>query len=290
MANILAGIADTQSRYTTISGNLISGNGNQGIWLNGTSDAIVTGNHIGVDQSLTSALANGSSGVVLTYNARSNNIGGDTNTSERNIISGNGGCGVEFNNGAYDNIVLGNYIGLGGSDGMTVVPNWLGGVCLFDSGTGINRNSIGVSGTVQQYISGNTREGVYVSNSSVSIGDDTYIGVKGDSTTPAGNGWEGVYLDEGSISSEIAAARVMYNGWAGIVVIGDTSTGNQLRPGRVAYNGGLGIDLGMMGIPPTTRIHPPDPTTGSTILSSTPTVVRASQATPAPGALCRSTR
>jgi CSLREA domain-containing protein len=259
MGNGLAGIADTQSNRTTIDSNLISGNVREGIWMNGTYGATITANKIGVDKNGSLALPNGLSGIVLTGEAADIDIGSFNNASQRNIISGNGECGVDLIDGPYQNNITGNFIGLGGSDGMTIVPNNLAGICFF----GVGSNSIGSYGsTVYQYISGNAREGIYAENATgVNIMPDTFIGVKGDGTTPAGNGREGVFLYtySGTTNSTIEPAKVMYNGLAGIAVLGDTSTGNKIKPGIVAHNGGIAIDLGNDGFTPNYSKTPPGP-------------------------------
>ena len=75
------------------AGNLISGNTNYGVWLNGASatDDTIEGNLIGTDVTGTMAVANGN-GVELDAGASSNTIGGLTatpGTGPGNLISGN---------------------------------------------------------------------------------------------------------------------------------------------------------------------------------------------------------
>ena len=63
---------------TAGSGNVISGNGNDGIWLNGASDNVVDGNMIGTDSTGTQELGNTYSGVYIDARAPNNTIGGTT--------------------------------------------------------------------------------------------------------------------------------------------------------------------------------------------------------------------
>ena len=257
MGNGLSGIADWQANNTTIYNNLISGNGNDGVWLDGSTGAVLTTNRIGVDQSGITALANNYSGVALSDGANGNILGSPTDANARNIISGNSLCGVEFTSGANNNSLDGNYIGLGGIDGMAVVPNGLAGVCFNGSGSNILGSS---SVTVNQYISGNSREGVYVINSTnIGIGDATLIGVAGNGITPAGNGLQGILLDEGTLYSILSPGKVMYNGLAGIAVVGNTSIRNDLGPYVVSSNVGLALDLGNDGHTANGSQNPPGP-------------------------------
>jgi parallel beta-helix repeat protein len=257
MGNGLSGIADWQAYNTTIFNNLISGNGNDGVWLDGSSGAVMTTNRIGVNQSGITALANDYSGVAISDGANGNTLGSPTDANARNIISGNSLCGVEFTAGAFNNLLDGNYIGLGGTGGMAVVPNGLAGVCF--NNVGVSILSTG-SATVHQYISGTTFEGVYATNSSnIYIGSMTLIGVAGDGSTPAGNGREGILLDEGTQNTIISSGKVMYNGLAGIAVVGNTSTGNDLGPYVVNSNVGLPLDLGNDGHTANGSQTPPGP-------------------------------
>lgn len=262
MGNGLNGILDWQAAGTTIYNNTISGNGNEGVWLNGSTDATLTANRIGVDQSGTVALPNGDplgfSGVMISDWANHNLLGSPTDAGARNIISGNAGCGVEIVSEAYTNLLDGNYIGLGGTTGMVGIPNGTAGVCITEAGSS-NFLSSGTA-TVTQFISGNTREGVYVRNTNtVYINPATYIGVAGDGTTPLGNGLEGIMLDVGTTNSIISSGKVMHNGSAGIAVVGDTSIGNDLGPYSVKTNVGLPLDLGNDGPTANGTHSPPGP-------------------------------
>jgi len=262
LGNGLSGIADWQASGTTIYNNTISGNGNDGVWLNGSTDATLTANRIGVNHSGDMALPNGDpagySGVTISDGAHDNLLGSPTDANARNIISGNAGCGVEIVSGAYSNELDGNYIGLGGTDGMVNIPNGLAGVCITEAGS-YNALSYGTA-TAIQFISGNTREGVYVRNTnSVYINPPTYIGVAGNGSTPAGNQLEGIKLDEGTTNSIMSAGKVMYNGSTGIAVVGDTSIGNYLGSWTVKANVGLPIDLGNDGHTANGTHSPPGP-------------------------------
>ena len=118
-----------------LEGNLISGNGGDGIILSGvgSSQNTIAGNKIGVDVSGTLALPNEDHGLVLGPNGNQNLVGtngdGISDTAERNTISGNTLCGV-YIRGA-QNTVAGNYIGTNLS-GTSAIANQTYGVCIYD--------------------------------------------------------------------------------------------------------------------------------------------------------------
>lgn len=140
--------------------NIFSGNGGNGIHLSGSGALRNTfaGNLAGVDNTGKTALANGSSGILLDVGSGNNTIGGAVD--DINILSGNASAGI-YVFGSNSNQVLGNYIGLG-SDGSTIVANGQDGVTMFN---GSSNNIIGGGGGYGgNVISGNGRDGVLVGN------------------------------------------------------------------------------------------------------------------------------
>jgi len=91
--------------------NVISGNGNHGIFLNGAGarDNLVHGNFLGTDLAGTARVVNNGDGVHVTAGS-DNRIGGGA-SGEGNVIGGNNGEGVELEN-ANGNVVQGNRIGV----------------------------------------------------------------------------------------------------------------------------------------------------------------------------------
>ncbi|MBM3131253.1 MAG: right-handed parallel beta-helix repeat-containing protein [Chloroflexi bacterium] len=253
--NFQAGIYLQDAHANTIVSNEISANAWAGVWANNSNYNTIKGNIIGTNDAGTAALANGNDGVALTNNAHDNTIGGTT-SADRNIISGNSHCGIRLRDGAYNNTIDYNLIGLDAL-GTGAIPNGLAGVCLF---SGSNNNSIGTSlAGVSQYISGNTREGIYIENSSGTfVGQTNRIGVATDDTTARGNGLQGAMLN-GATNSIIQPGLVAYNGGAGIAVISNAATGNDVGPTEVRNNGGLPIDLGNDGHTPNGSRTPPGP-------------------------------
>lgn len=110
-SNIIGGSSEGE-------GNLISGNISSGIDISGNEGNVygnlIWGNKIGTDVLGTSALANGQGIKILRS---STNIIGGATAGARNIISGNGGQGVQIfsvtaNSPSNSNEVVNNYIGV----------------------------------------------------------------------------------------------------------------------------------------------------------------------------------
>ncbi len=118
LANLYDGIFVNGAPGNTIggtdpgSGNLVSGNGEVGIQLFGSSATgnLVEGNFVGTDVQGERPIPNGLDGIFIN-NAPANQIGG-TNPGALNLISGNRSVGLQlFNRGTTRNVVQGNLIG-----------------------------------------------------------------------------------------------------------------------------------------------------------------------------------
>ncbi len=95
------------------AGNVISANQSSGVEIDfaGTSGNAVLGNLIGTDRTGTRRLGNATAGVLLFFQSTANTIGG-TAAGAGNVISANGGNGVEIDAaGTSGNAVLGNRVG-----------------------------------------------------------------------------------------------------------------------------------------------------------------------------------
>ena len=173
------------------AGNLISGNSDDGILIDGagTSGNVVAGNKIGTDIAGTVALPNGtamlhdvdsglSEGVDIASGATDNTIGGTT-AGAGNLISGNDDDGVDIRGlGTMGNLVAGNLIGTDFT-GTLALPNGStadhgaegAGIEVFDYASG---NTIGGAND-GNVISGNLYAGLYLVNFSA---DDLVEGNK----------------------------------------------------------------------------------------------------------------
>jgi hypothetical protein len=107
-------------------GNVISGNSINGIEVNDTPTVTIQGNRIGTNGAGTAALGNANSGIA-TRDGSTLAIGG-TGSGESNLISGNGGAGIETSL-TVGLTVYGNMIGLNLA-GANAIGNILVGIVL----------------------------------------------------------------------------------------------------------------------------------------------------------------
>ncbi len=179
------------------AGNVISANGNGGIWINGASDDVVEGNLIGTDITGTLALGNAFSGVYMSAGASGNTIGGDT-TGAGNVIAGNGNWGVvDTGQGSQSNYLSGNHIG-GNPSSSSQLRNASGGV-LASGGATLSMGSSSVTSGGIMVASGAT---VVVSGSDntirggLTLKTSGFLNFFGSSNSVAG----GVMADKGVLS------------------------------------------------------------------------------------------
>jgi hypothetical protein len=139
-------------------GNVISGNHNSGLFIDGSSTSrnTIQGNLIGVDATGAGCLGNGSDGITVVNGASGTVIGGST-PAMRNVVSGSGFSGVTVGgDGTVGTVVYGNYIGTNAA-GSAPCPNGIAGVQVVGAPVAIG-GSLPGEGNV---ISGNER-GVFV--------------------------------------------------------------------------------------------------------------------------------
>ena len=181
-----------------VGGNLISGNTNDGIDVEGAGSD-VHGNRIGVNFSTDAALPNGEAGIHVAPTASATIIGGDTddNPGLANWIGGNIDAGIIID-GSNGNIVQGNFIGVTGE--LEPLGNGAAGVSIVNGG---QQNQIGAehSGTT----------------------------ISGPGNIIAFNGGNGVELFSGATDADfnsIHSNAIYENGRLGIDLEGDGVTAN----------------------------------------------------------------
>ena len=207
------------------AGNVISGNANLGILINGASGNTVQRNRIGTDMAGSIKVANGQHGIQLGGGASSNLIGGAAGVG--NVISGNTLNGVDIiGAGASGNRVAGNVIGLDAA-GTIDLGNSLFGVAIAQGASG---NIIGEAGG-GNVISGNDMAGVRI----LDVGTDNnlvqlnYIGLDVTGTLSRPNSFEGVILDAGGAASGNRIGGV----GLGNVISGNDGAGVRIRNGMI---------------------------------------------------------
>lgn len=228
----------------TGAGNVISGNTQYGIYLEGAnlSGVVIQGNYIGTDAAGTNALANGYGGIGAFNGVHNITIGGNS-PEARNVISGNMNAGILLGNGSVtNNVVQGNYIGLDAT-GARALGNSSHGVLLFN---GAAKNLIG--GTTVgagNVISGNLSEGIYLTDSGTTgnVLQGNYIGTDATGKFARGNASFGLGIWNGArgnlIGGSVAGAGNFISGNPKYgLAIGDRGTSGNFVQGNF-----LGTDV-----------------------------------------------
>jgi hypothetical protein len=204
---------------TTVERNVISGNGQNGVYLFGTATRsnAVLGNYIGADISGRQRLGNGLSGVRIEG---PNNLLGGGASGARNVVSGNSGNGIYiYDCSASNNIVAGNLIGLD-AGGSSPLGNTIAGVGI----TNAPANTIGGAGPgAGNVISANSDNGIYL-QATGAVGNailGNFIGTDVSGMLARGNALSGIYAlsaPSNSVGGAVVGARnvISANGLSGI--------------------------------------------------------------------------
>jgi len=253
---LFAGAIDnTIGGATPGTGNLISGNGRFGVYVNGagTTGNLIQGNRIGTSVDATFGQGNTLDGIAVFAGPSDNTIGG-TAALAGNIISGNGRDGIFLANAGSGNAILGNFIGTSG-DGSKAVGNSGNGVAL-ESVTGTTIG--GTTGAAANVISGNTEGVVLVgSGASDNLVEGNLIGTDKTGSAAVANTVFGMDVQAGASGNIIggtasgASNIIAFNGRTGVVIgnsPADTTTiGDSILGNSIFGNVFQGIDLGNDG-------------------------------------------
>lgn len=262
LANAQQGIRIVAGQFNTLGGvepgarNIISGNGQSGVTIEGATSTnnVVYGNYIGLSNTGTNAIANGQYGIRLLTGARFNAVGG-TNTGEGNVISGNAKSGLDINTGAQNNSIQGNLIGTS-KFGTNAVANGELGITM----SGTTNNLVGgTSAGARNVIAGNLADGIAISdvNARSNRIEGNYIGVDVTGTNKLGNGRAGVWVTNAPAniigSSAAGGGNVIAgNGTHGVYLQSQGASANQVLGNLVGTdaNGtkGFGNGAGFYGI------------------------------------------
>jgi len=232
---------------------------------------VIVGNCIGLDENGADQ-GNGANGVFAA-DSPGNRIGGAA-AGDRNVISGNGGQGVEMNGpGAFQNRVLGNYIG---SDpgGTLDRRNGAGGVFISGAAHNIIGGAAAGEGNLLVY---NQGDGVEINglNATNNLVLGNFIGTDAGGAS-LGNVVAGVFITGNARFNVIGATnsgagnRIAYNFSDGIYV--QNGTNNAIRGNTIWSQGVMGIDLGNNGV---TANDAGDSDTGANQLQNFPVITSA---------------
>ncbi len=166
---------------------------------------------------------------ILLSNASDNSIGGDRSVGsgpvgQGNLISGNGGHGIQIHADSRNNRVLGNLVGVDLA-GTGALPNNYAGIALQGS-PGPSGNTIGGAAPGERNIvSGNRIEGIGLvegAHDNVIVGN--YIGADVTGAAALPNGTDGVHIGLGANHNRIGGATpaernlIFSNGQAGVEI------------------------------------------------------------------------
>jgi hypothetical protein len=224
---LIQGAYNTIGGTATGTGNVISGNGTNGIEMekSGAQYNDVFRNVIGLDVLQSFAIPNAANGVWIDGGA-SNNFVGFTpmgGTGLGNVISGNTAAGVRIS-GSNNNNVEGNSIGVA-VNGYQPFANSVG--VILDSGASGNAIGSAVLGG-GNIISGNTEEGVVIA----SRPNDAVDGIP----MPNSNIVDGNYIGTDSTGS-----TAVPNGSGGVLIVAATNT--RIYDNLISGNSGNGLEI-----------------------------------------------
>ena len=213
-------------------GNVISGNGSNGIEMQMAPGVQIYGNYIGTDRTGLVSKPNQYCGILIGGSTTFTQVG-QAGASFRNVISGNTEYGIDIY--GTNNTVANNYIGLG-SDGQTNVGNQQGGIVVENNAT---LNTIGGTNyNLGNVISGNQgNAGTTLGNgialltgSSQTTIAANLVGTNAAGTLGVANSNNGIYVQVNSRKNVIglfAAYNIVSgNGQYGIDVDGTNNTIN----------------------------------------------------------------
>ncbi len=150
----------------------------------------ILGNGIGTTPDV---ILKGSSGNGhgISIISASNNLIGGTDRGSRNVVSGNNGNGILLQNGASNNLIQGNYIGVD-ANGVTAFGNGGAGIEILDS----PNNTIGGMDQGARNVISSNEEGIFILGGEQSAGNviqGNYIGTDASGSLPRGNSVNGVF-------------------------------------------------------------------------------------------------
>ena len=221
--------------------NVISGNGGNGLVLDGSSGNTVVSNRIGTNRGGSVRIGNGGAGILITQRSNNNEIGGtafiDKSTGQANnptgnkgtttpvfvvpplgnLVSANRGAGIEIEDRSSGNMLNGNFVGTT-ADGNGALGNGGDGVWIVNA----NNNSLTgckfVNNPFVYYnvISGNRGNGLSITNSNNTVVQGNFFGSGANNATAVGNRLNGILVEGTSANTQVG----------GVIPLGNVSAGN----------------------------------------------------------------
>jgi parallel beta-helix repeat protein len=254
IANQFDGIlVDGSSQNTQVGGviplgNVVSGNGLNGIEVSGTVSGFTTFNTFGGGLAFGPAAPNGNDGLLITSS-------GGTNLVRTNVFSGNDNNGIEIGGNASGVTVDPNIVGLT-TNGQALLPNGNDGLLI--TGTA-HDNTIGgyidASVIPNQTFSGNGAYGIAILGQAYdnSVFND-YIGTNVLGTQALGNGSGGVFIGNSANNNVIGGTSSSPSEPVANLISGNTGNGvtlaNGLNNNEVVGNS-IGLDRFGLPLPNT---------------------------------------
>lgn len=237
-----------------------------GVDIARSDNNVVECSFIGTNETgMASGPGNTGIGILFTCDS-SNNVIGGLSPADGNLISANGGDGVQFFAG-FDcsplngstpemNSLLGNFIGVQ-KDGINPLGNMFSGVTLF-GGDGSDNNFIGQlagSSAIHGNVISSNSAGIFLdNNTNGTVISGNYLGTDLSATIDLGNEFGGVDIISGSDNliggtSITASNTIAFNG-EGVFIVDPLGVNNRIQRNRMFSNIGLGIELVATGDEP----------------------------------------
>lgn len=173
--------------------NVISCNSGVGLYIESSTNCLIQGNHVGVDNTGNTAKGNGGQGIYLTATCSGSSIGGAT-TGLGNVVSGNTGSGIQIS-ASLNCVLKGNIVGMG-KNGTTAIGNGGNGITISGTSTGCTLG--GTTSAERNLVSANTGSGISISSSNNCLITGNYVGVDATGLVCQGNTSVGIYLSSSS--------------------------------------------------------------------------------------------
>ena len=186
-------------------------------------EVVISGCYVGTDYAGMEEAGN-NDGIVVGFKTNNVHIGPSDYYPVGNVISGNDRIGIFIVDSAMHNVVVGNQIGVN-RDHSDVLGNGSRGLNIHGHSNGIFDN----------YIGGNSGEGIGIFRGKGNLISSNYIGTDETRLSNLGNG-TAVYLWLGASRNQIIQNQIAYSNSYGIYTQGDTTVENIFSKNDFHFN------------------------------------------------------